>query len=158
VVDDRGPMEGPRTEPGQSEEETSKDHLANVKLCKTNRHLVVDDAKTNRTLLKLHLEAKSASIVVHEAENAVEALQKVAEVGSDGYDVIWTDFDMPGMNGLELSRKLRGVGFAKYLVIASGNMSLENQTACLQAGVDLVRLKPLRRKSLYGLAIMQLFE
>jgi CheY-like chemotaxis protein len=141
-----------------TEQVTSTDHLRNVVLCRSNRHLVVDDAQTNRTLLKCHLEAKSASIVVHEAEDAIEALQKVANVGPDGYDVIWTDFDMPGMNGLELSKQLRGLGFAKYLVVLSGNLSSENQRACLQAGVDLMRLKPLRRKSLYGLAIMELFE
>ncbi len=65
---------------------------------------------------------------------------------------------MRGPNGLELSKQLRCEGFVKYLVVVSGNISMEKHMACLQAGVDLVRLKPLRRKSLYALAIMQLFE
>ncbi len=135
---------------------TRDDHLKNIELCKTNRHLVVDDAKTNRSLLRLCLEGKSKAIAVDEAENGCVALEKVIAIGVDGYDVIWTDVDMPIMTGLELTKQLRSVGFRKYVVVVTGNAA--NGKACKDAGVDLVCFKPIRRRSLDALAVMQLFE
>jgi two-component system sensor histidine kinase/response regulator len=142
---------------GRSTSVEADDHLRNVKLFKSNRHLVIDDAPTNRALLRQYLEGAGPSIIVDEAEDGEVAFEKVVALGADGYDVIWTDYSMPKMNGLELARAVRGLGFKKYLVIVTGSIATRDHVVAEDVGVDLVCLKPLRKKSLDRLSIMQLW-
>jgi class 3 adenylate cyclase len=64
--------------------------------------LVVDDEEQNRTLLRDPLEARGYEIA--EAENGLQALQKVAERPPD---VILLDLMMPKMDGFEVCRRLK---------------------------------------------------
>jgi len=64
--------------------------------------LVVDDEEQNRTLLHDPLEARGYEI--EEAENGVEALQKIAERPPD---VILLDLMMPKLDGFEVCWRLR---------------------------------------------------
>jgi class 3 adenylate cyclase len=64
--------------------------------------LVVDDEEQNRTLLRDPLEA--CGYEVEEAENGVQALEKIA---ARSPDVILLDLMMPKMNGFEMCRHLR---------------------------------------------------
>jgi CheY-like chemotaxis protein len=140
------------TTPTESEAVT---HLRNVVDRKTCRHLIVDDAKTNRDLLKLYLETKA--LVVDAVENGKLALEKLQEHGVDAYDVVWTDLKMDGMSGAELTFALRKLGFNKYVVVLTGNVTPDTQVECLASGADLICLKPMRKKALLELAVMQLY-
>jgi len=64
--------------------------------------LVVDDEEQNRTLLRDPLEARGYE--VDEAENGVQALQKIA---ARPPDVILLDLMMPEMDGFEVCRRLK---------------------------------------------------
>ena len=64
--------------------------------------LVVDDEEHNRTLLRDPLEARG--YVVEEAENGMQALQKIV---ARPPDVILLDLMMPKMDGFEVCRRLR---------------------------------------------------
>src|ERR1700685_4189824 len=64
--------------------------------------LVVDDEEHNRTLLRDPLEARGYE--VEEAENGMQALQKIA---ARPPDVILLDLMMPKMDGFEVCRRLR---------------------------------------------------
>src|SRR6202040_930251 len=64
--------------------------------------LVVDDEEQNRTLLHDPLEA--CGYEVTEAENGMQALQKIAEHPPD---VILLDVMMPQMDGFEVCRRLK---------------------------------------------------
>jgi class 3 adenylate cyclase len=64
--------------------------------------LVVDDEEQNRTLLRDPLEARGYE--VEEAENGMQALQKIA---TRMPDVILLDLMMPKMDGFEVCRHLR---------------------------------------------------
>jgi two-component system sensor histidine kinase RpfC len=130
-------------------------HLQNVSNAKQYRHLIVDDAKTNRDLLKLYLETKA--LVIDAVENGNLALEKMQEHGIDGYDVVWTDLKMDGMSGAELTAAIRKLGFKKYVVVLTGNVTSDTQAECIAAGVDLICLKPMRKKALLELAVMQLY-
>ena len=134
---------------------TAEEHIANVEKKKVCRHLVVDDAATNRSILKLYLE--SQKLVVDEADSGDTAMEKLRELGKEGYDVIWTDLSMKGMGGLELAREARKFGFDRYLVVLSGNVKPEQQVQLKEVGVDLVCLKPLRKKTLLELSVMRLY-
>ena len=64
--------------------------------------LVVDDEEQNRTLLLDSLQARGFGI--DEAENGVQALQKIAVRPPD---VILLDLMMPKMDGFEVCRRVR---------------------------------------------------
>ena len=64
--------------------------------------LVVDDEEQNRTLLRDPLEARGYE--VEEAENGLQALQKIA---ARPPDVILLDLMMPKMDGFEVCRRVR---------------------------------------------------
>jgi len=64
--------------------------------------LVVDDSLTTRELLRSLLE--SAGHQVEVAVNGVDGLEKAR---GRTFDLVVTDLDMPEMNGLELTRRLR---------------------------------------------------
>ncbi len=66
--------------------------------------LVVDDEAEQIDSLRVGL--KSRGFKVFEALNAEDAL-KLLNHGSEKIDIVITDYAMPGMNGLELLKKLR---------------------------------------------------
>lgn len=66
--------------------------------------MTVDDAVTMRKLIALTL--KGAGHNVLEAEDGQSAL---ASLSNTHVDLIISDVNMPGMNGVELTRKLRQV-------------------------------------------------
>lgn len=69
----------------------------------TGHVLVVDDEETNRELLRDLLEEQGHQVT--EAENGEQALQKVKE---NPLDVILLDVMMPGLDGFEVCRRLKG--------------------------------------------------
>ena len=132
------------------------EHLQHVKLNKTRRHLVVDDAETNRRLIQLYLEAKK--LTVDAVASGAAALEKVEAAGVGAYDVVWTDLSMDGVGGVELTSRLRGLGFQGYVVVLTGNISDSVLHACHAAGADEVFLKPVRKKTILDLPIMLLYD
>lgn len=96
--------------------------------------LVVDDDALIRTSLCLFLDRNGfESEVAQDAEKALEL------IGGAGYDVIVTDYQMPGMNGLELIRILRTLSPSSALIMMSG---CTNEAVFRNSGADLCLRKP----------------
>ena len=65
--------------------------------------LLVDDHKMIREGIRSFLEGHPTFVVVEEAENGIDALEKY---DPDQIDLVVTDILMPEMDGIEFSRKL----------------------------------------------------
>ncbi|MEM1128840.1 MAG: response regulator [Bacteroidota bacterium] len=102
--------------------------------------LVVDDSPTMRRIVSNALNEIGYEDLT-EAGDGVEAMEKLE---SDDIEFLVTDWNMPNMNGLELTQKVRG--HAKYgempiLMITTRGMK-EDVIAAMHARVNNYVVKP----------------
>ena len=102
------------------------------------RVLVVDDSITTRTLEKNILETAGFEVVV--AVDGVEAWTNLLEINPD---VIISDIEMPKMNGLELTRRVKGDVRTRSipLILLTSLNKPEQREAGLAAGADAYLVK-----------------
>ncbi|HAS05118.1 MAG TPA: DNA-binding response regulator [Dehalococcoidia bacterium] len=95
--------------------------------------LITDDHPIVRQGLKQLLKETFEAIVVDEAGNGTEALDKIK---TDKYDIVLLDIAMPGMNGLEVLKEIQK--FNKTLPVLIISIYPEDQYAlrCLKAGAS----------------------
>jgi signal transduction histidine kinase/FixJ family two-component response regulator len=108
--------------------------------------LLVDDTAMNRELVRLMLGPLGLDL--SEAASGAEAIQ-LAEVRP--FDLILMDIRMPGIDGLEAARLIRGGRGANRktrIVALTADVEPENLAACAAAGIDGVLPKPVSPEQL----------
>jgi two-component system cell cycle sensor histidine kinase/response regulator CckA len=90
--------------------------------------LVVDDVDLVRDLAKELLETSGLTVLT--AANGPEAL-KILEAGTRPVDILFTDYNMPKMNGLDLIEQVATRWPGTKFILASGYLS---ETARIRAG------------------------
>lgn len=83
--------------------------------------------------------------VVGEASNGIKAYDMVRQVRPD---ILITDIRMPGLNGLELMKKLLEEGFVMKVVFISGYAEFEYAKDALRMGAFDYLLKPVEEEGL----------
>lgn len=73
---------------------------------KKTSYLIIDDERLAREELKSMLKSESNLDLIGEASNATEAIEMIHELQPD---LIFLDIQMPGMNGLEMLKKLEEI-------------------------------------------------
>lgn len=111
-------------------------------ITKRIRVMVVDDSAVARNVLISGLSAQPDLEVVGYAVNAADALKKVGELQPD---VMTLDVEMPGMNGIELLRRLLPAHPLPVILVSSLNLQVFEALAA--GAVDFVR-KPDGTRSL----------
>src|SRR5919201_1042877 len=108
--------------------------------------LLVDDDSGLRTLLRTTFEV--FDIEVDEAESAMAASRRIRELPPD---VIVLDVHMPGMDGLEFCRLLKGDPATKDIgiVVLTGS-DLDWQMEAEDVGADALLRKPFSPLELLG--------
>ena len=79
------------------------------------------------------------------ANNGEEALEKYK---NKRYDIVFTDIEMPKMNGIELSRKLKEINLNQRIVIITAYNNPEYVYEAIDIGVDGFLIKPINMKKL----------
>jgi CheY-like chemotaxis protein len=107
--------------------------------------LVVDDLAENRRMM--HDMLAPLGFIVLEAVDGREALEKAASAHPD---LIVMDTVMPGMDGLEATRRLRGAGEPRHLpvIAVSASASGSDAQGSLAAGADAFLPKPIHLERL----------
>lgn len=95
--------------------------------------LIVEDNVTFRQSLKAILDAEFPSMDIEEAADGTEALEKVHTFGPN---LIFMDIKLPGMNGLELTKKIKGDHAGIVIVILTSYDLPEYRAAAEEFGAD----------------------
>lgn len=103
--------------------------------------LVVEDDPTNQMVAQRQLERLGATVVL--TSSGPEALLEMAR---HHYDLVLMDYLLPGIDGLEITRRVRALeqGSGRHLVIVAVTASVTraDREACLDAGMDDFLPKP----------------
>ena len=102
------------------------------------RILVVEDNAINQLILREQLEHLGCSATI--VFNGREALQRW---DPDKFDAVITDINMPILDGYELARALRELGYQGTILGVTASAAPETITKGLEAGMNQVLLKPL---------------
>ena len=109
------------------------------------RILLVDDNELNREIASEILAETGA--VIEEAEDGVEAFDKVRESEPGYYDIVLMDVQMPRMNGYESTKAIRALeneALANIPIIAmTANAFDEDREDALEAGMNEHIAKPI---------------
>ena|SRR5580698_3908024 len=112
------------------------------------RALVVDDMPEARRLTSMLLSALGGQVTT--AANGTEAVEIVHLVGERkiGFDLIVTAIQMPVMNGIEATRRMRGRGFDGPIIAVSRSGRSLIRDMCLAAGCDEFVCEPVSLENL----------
>ncbi|MEO5340402.1 MAG: response regulator [Magnetococcus sp. MYC-9] len=119
------------------------------------RILLVDDVEDNRLVVETFLEN-----TLHHVVGAASGTEAITLFDAHTFDLVLMDMMMPGMDGLEATRRIRAAETARRLtrtpvVALTANAMKEDIRDALAAGCDHHLSKPLRRSSL--LEVIALF-
>lgn len=104
--------------------------------------LIVDDSRLNLNVLKDLLEGMG--VLVTSASRGYEAL----ELLTDETDIVFTDIQMPEMDGYELAERIKGINRKLPVVAITANAFIEDRIKALKGSLDAYVTKPFQRDDL----------
>lgn len=109
--------------------------------------LFIEDDPMNRRVVKDMLDVAGATMA--EAAWAEEGLAMIDE---DSFDVVLVDLRMPGTDGFETIRQIRGRSDEKGklpIIVVTADAAVDLRERCIEIGADDVLFKPVAMDSLF---------
>ena len=118
--------------------------------CKENV-LLVEDSKTISTQIKQILEKLLLKVTI--VEDGIKALKTLNQ--EEKFSLIISDFEMPNLDGLELTKKIRSINYYKNIPIIIVTKSNQNElkTKFYKYGANDIILKPILPEELISKVI-----
>jgi len=104
------------------------------------RLLIVDDDKEIRNILSIFL-AEGGEFIIDTAGTGEEAFSKHINAS---YDIVVTDINMPGMNGIELIKQIRKREDTVEFIIITGYASVDTAIDAVRLGAFDYVVKPFK--------------
>ncbi|HYC91103.1 MAG TPA: ATP-binding protein [Thermoanaerobaculia bacterium] len=109
----------------------------NVAEARHIRVLLVDDSEVN-----LEVVSEMLRRLGHEVTLAADGETALARLADETFDVVFMDVQLPGMDGLETTRRYRDSGGRTPVVALTAHTSMRDRDRCLAAGMNAVLTKP----------------
>lgn len=97
------------------------------------RTLIVEDNAIFRQALKEMLTARFPSMTIQEAVDGKQAMEKMATFYPN---VVFMDIRLPGENGLEVTRRIRGKQWPAIIIVLTNNELPEYKNAAYSSGAN----------------------
>ena len=122
---------------------------ANEPTERPTRVLLVEDHEVNRAVVELLLAPLGVELVM-----ACDGQEGVQAFEDERFDLVLMDMQMPRMDGLTATRRMRAIearrgGSRTPIVMLTANIGPEHQLAALAAGADAYLAKPIDRERLW---------
>ena len=105
------------------------------------RLLLIEDNQLVRETF--HDVLNQAGHYVVAVEDGEQGLRRLEEGGTDGFDVLVTDLNLPRLSGRDVLERIRGRGLARGVVVVSGLLDPQLDQSLHEVGADRVLRKPL---------------
>ena len=126
----------------------SSDHplsAERIQSLKGTRILLAEDNEFNRIVVKDTLQLRLMDIEVDEAKNGKEAIELIK---NNAYGIVLMDVQMPEMDGLEASRKIRKFNTEIPILALTASVIRSDISKCYDAGMNGFVPKPFRTNEL----------
>lgn len=118
--------------------------------------LVVDDSRMVRKIISVSLRHEKR-IKLYEAASGLEALDKLLEAD---FDLIFTDINMPNMDGLEFIKRCKEDEMFRHIpiIVITTEDGVEDRERALNLGATGYVIKPLDRDSILEITTSMLLQ
>jgi len=137
-------QEGMLVEPPRAQAKTSRGNTPAKKYLQ-GRVLLAEDTPDNQMLISMYIRRTGAEVTV--VENGKLAFDRAL---AEDFDLILMDMQMPVMDGVTATRRLRDAGYSKPIVALTANALQQDKEECEQAGTDDYLTKPLDMVSFHA--------
>lgn len=100
--------------------------------------MVVDDSQMTRIVAKKTLQSMGVNDVIE----AADGQQALAAFQANSVSVIFSDWNMPNMNGFELLKSVRAINASVPFIMITTEGSKERVVSAIQSGVSDYLVKP----------------
>lgn len=108
--------------------------------------LIAEDERPLREKMSQNIPWAAKGYEVFQAESGEQALELLR---TENIDILITDIRMPGMDGLELTERAKGLQSDLKVIIISGHAEFELAQTSIRLGVEDYLLKPFRSERLF---------